>query len=153
MRKSSQINKKKFTPLLFCSVLVLQQAMLNAADASTITDGNGVAIEKHPYTGNYEISPDFFNGKVGFKKYQDMNLSKGDIMNFIFEAYKLEGDINNSNTYWDSINTFINLVQNQINLNGVVNAVVLLCLAHIAGDWASQYIGCPSGDDNRNVHH
>ena len=126
MRKSSQINKKNFTPLLFCSVLVLQQAMLNAADASTITDGNGVAIEKHPSTQKFEIRPDFYNGKVGFKKYQDMNLSKGDIMNFIFQAYKLDGNINGSQSYLNDVNTFINLVQNQINLNGVVNAVETL---------------------------
>ena len=114
---------------LFCSML----AVPTAADASVVTDGNGVAIDKHPQTGNYEISPDFFNGKVGFKKFQDLELSKGDIMNFIFQAYKLDGQIKydpntgavvgSSNTHWDSVDTFVNFVNSQININGTVNAL------------------------------
>ena len=66
MEKSTRIDKKKLAMSLFCSML----AVPTAADASVVTDGNGVAIDKHPQTGNYEISPDFFNGKVGFKKFR-----------------------------------------------------------------------------------
>ena len=128
MRKL-QTNKKRLAPLIVCSLLVLQQTA--AVAASNITDGEGAPIAKDPYSGHFEISPDAFHGDVGFKKFQDLKLDKGDIMNFIFEAYNLNGNIVNedgtitgsSETHWDTINTFVNLVQNGITINGIVNTL------------------------------
>lgn len=122
MRKS-QTDKKRLVPLILCSVLVLQQSFMNQANASNITDGNGVAIDKHPATGSYEIRPDAWNGKVGFKEFQDLQLSQGDILNFIFQAYyqKQEGTHTTSG-YWD-VDTFVNFINNRAEINGIVNAI------------------------------
>ena len=139
MRKSSQLNKKKLTPLLVCSVLVLQQSLVgNAAFASTITDASGNAIATDPIDSAavgkdvFNVRPDAFNGKYGFKQFKDLNLSEGDVLNFIYEAMQLEvaADGTHQHKYWD-IDTFVNLVQNGVSINGIVNT-----LANI-GDSAS----------------
>ncbi len=124
MRKL-QTNKKRLAPLIVCSLLVSSLGSItNNAEASTIVDGNGNTLKPNFQTGAYEIRPDIFNGDVGFKKFQEMNLSKGDIMNFIFQAYNMKelenGDVDINS--WD-IDTFVNLVRDQIQLNGIVNAV------------------------------
>ena len=126
MRKL-QTNKKRLAPLIVCSLLVSSLGSItNNAEASTIVDGNGNTLKPNFQTGAYEIRPDIFNGDVGFKKFQEMNLSKGDIMNFIFQAYNMDEVLDPSNNLdinsWD-IDTFVNLVRDQIQLNGIVNAV------------------------------
>ena len=124
MRKL-QTNKKRLAPLIVCSLLVSSLGSItNNAEASKIVDGGGNTLKPNFQTGAYEIRPDIFNGDVGFKKFQEMNLSKGDIMNFIFQAYNMKelenGDLDINS--WD-IDTFVNLVRDQININGIVNAV------------------------------
>ena len=114
-------NPKKLAPLIVCSLLV--SALGNAACASNITDGNGQAFTKDPYSGHFELRPDALKGDVGFKKFQDLQLSKGDILDFIFQAYNLEGNIDHSDSYIDNIKTFVNLVQNQIDIQGIVNTI------------------------------
>ena len=139
MRKSSQLNKKKLTPLLVCSVLVLQQSLVgNAAFASTITDASGNPIATDPIDSAnvgkdvFNVRPDAFNGKYGFKQFKDLNLSEGDVLNFIYEAMqqKVTDDGTHQHIFWD-IDTFVNLVQNGVSINGIVNT-----LANI-GDSAS----------------
>ena len=123
MRKS-QTDKKRFVPLILCSVLVLQQSLMNQAAASTITDGNGVPINKHP-GGNYEIRPDAWNGKVGFKEFQQLNLSEGDVMNFIFQWYNQEYGGDPAHNRGD-IDTFVNFINSRAEIKGVVNALTQL---------------------------
>ena len=124
MRKS-QTDKKRFVPLILCSVLVLQQSLMNQAAASTITDGNGVPINTHPGTGHYEIRPDAWNGKVGFKEFQQLNLSEGDVMNFIFQWYNQEYGGDPAHNRGD-IDTFVNFINSRAEIKGVVNALTQL---------------------------
>ena len=67
MRKS-QTDKKRFVPLILCSVLVLQQSLVNQAAASTVTDGNNVPINTHPTMIIYDENNGFFETlKIGEK--------------------------------------------------------------------------------------
>ena len=60
-------------------------------------------------TGNvYNIEAQKFSGQTQFRHYDKFNLSQGDIANLMFkEGYK----------------NFVNLVNNQININGLVNTM------------------------------
>ena len=119
-------DKKRLVPLILCSVLVLQQSFMNQANASNITDGNGNPINPHPGTGHYEIRPDAFNDKkVGFKEFQNLQLSEGDIMNFIFQWYNQEYGGDPAHNRGD-IDTFVNFVNNRVEINGIVNALTQL---------------------------
>ncbi len=117
--RGSKKTDKKLIPLILCSVLVLQQTFVNASFASEIIDGAGNAVIKHPGTHDYQIRPDLYNGKVGFKEFNKLDLSNGDVLNFIFQAYR--GSVPESQ-YWD-IDTFVNFVNSQINIKGVVNTL------------------------------
>lgn len=64
--------KKRLIPLILCSVLVLQQTCINTSFASVITNGSGGVIEPNS-TGRYEIRPELFNDKVGFREFKDLN--------------------------------------------------------------------------------
>ena len=122
MRNIRTNNKKRLISTILCSLFVLQQSLVYPAMASVIQDGAGNDIGKHPYTGNYEIRPDlynYYNGKVGFKEFQKLQLSEGDVLNFIFQAYN--GSVPESQ-YWD-IDTFVNFVNSQVNIQGIVNAL------------------------------
>lgn len=90
--------------LTFC--FFLQQSFclqVMATSISGVTGNNGV----------YDITPTAKNpaGDIGFRKYQNFDLSQGDIANLIFH---LQGQ---------DLSTFVNLVDNQINIQGIVNAV------------------------------
>ena len=90
--------------LTFC--FFLQQSFCLQVMATTITgiEGNN---------GIFNIDPSAINGDIGFRKYKDFDLSAGDIANLIFH----------SSTKGQDISTFINLVDNQINIQGIVNSV------------------------------
>ena len=79
---------------------MLQQTMalsVVASEISGFSQTNGV----------FNIDPTAKGDGIGFRQYQNFNLSKGDIANLNFA----------------DINTFVNLVDNQININGIVNSV------------------------------
>ena len=121
MRKL-QPNTRKLAPLIVCSLLV--SAIGNVADASTITDGKGQTINPIQ-DGHYMIRPDLFNDKVGFKEFQRLELSKGEILDFIFQAYNISGTEGGGGTdinRWD-VDTFVNFVSGQIKIDGIVNAL------------------------------
>lgn len=90
--------------LTFC--FFLQQSFCLQVMATTITgiEGNN---------GIFNIDPSAINGDIGFRKYKDFDLSAGDIANLIFH----------NSTKGQDISTFINLVDNQINIQGIVNSV------------------------------
>ena len=103
--------------------------------ASTITDASGHAL---PGTSNgtgttYNIAPDAFKDGVGYRKFQDMNLSQGDIMNFIFRYLQsgmgADGNTPVTSDNFVNVDKFVNFVKNQISINGVVNA-----LKQVGGD-------------------
>ena len=125
MRKL-QANNKRLVPLILCSVLVLQQSLANQASAGTVTDVNGNAIPTHPGTGAYELRPDAINkdALVGFKQFQNFKLSEGEIANFIFQALQHGRGPNGEQQHiFTDINTFVNFVQKQGEIKGIVNAV------------------------------
>ena len=68
-----------------------------ASEISGVTGNNGV----------FNINPENFSGNLGFRHYEKFNLSKGDIANLNYA----------------NIETFVNMVDNQVNINGVLNTV------------------------------
>ena len=113
---------RKTVAILLSSLFLLHQSMLYQALASTITDMNGNDIPK--IDGSYNIRPDAINGDIGFKEFKDLNLSQGDVLNFIFQWYQEYGAGTPNHVYKQGdIDTFVNLVSNQIQINGIVNAL------------------------------
>lgn len=96
-------NRKMVATALVISFLVQQSFMTSAlaSDISGVTGNNGV----------YNINPTDVIGGMGFRKYENFTLSKGDIANLIFKYGK------------DNVSQFVNLVDNTININGLVNTV------------------------------
>lgn len=81
-------------------VFMLQQTMALSVVASEISGFNQTS-------GVFNIDPTKVDGATGFRHYEKFNLSQGDIANLNFA----------------DINTFVNLVDNQINIDGIVNSV------------------------------
>lgn len=81
-------------------VFMLQQTMALSVVASEISGFNQAS-------GVFNIDPTKVDGATGFRHYEKFNLSQGDIANLNFA----------------DINTFVNLVDNQINIDGIVNSV------------------------------
>lgn len=81
---------------------MVQQTMgLSVFAASTIS---GVT---NGGSGSFNIDPITKNNGTGFRHYQDFNLGQGDVANLNFA----------------DINTFVNMVDNQVVINGIVNSV------------------------------
>ncbi len=98
----------KFVLSALTLCLVAQQSLYSGAHASMIT---GIAPE-HGSNGNiYNIDPSVLNGDIGFRLYEEFQLDKGDIANLIFKY----GEKN--------VEKFVNLVDNTININGIVNTM------------------------------
>lgn len=96
------MNKKQLIAATLVALLSVSAA--NATNISGVTGSNGV----------YNINPEQVNGDVGFRHYNDFTLSEGDIANLIFRAQN--GDQR-------ALETFINLVNNKIDINGIVNTM------------------------------
>ena len=95
--------RKMLAAALTVSFLMQQSVMLGAfaTDISGIQGNNGV----------YDILPSDKNGDIGFRKYQNFTLSEGDIANLIFKFGR------------ENVSKFVNLVDNTININGIVNTM------------------------------
>ena len=99
-----KINKRKLVASLLTVCFLAHQTMTLNVMASTITGVTG-------NNGVYDINPSAINGSTGFRQYKDFNLSEGDIANLIYKY----GERN--------VEKFVNLVDNQININGIVNTM------------------------------
>lgn len=97
------MNKKQLIIAAMATVL-----SVSAANATTITGIQG-------NNGIYNIDPAMVAGDVGYRKYTDFSLDNGHTANLIFQGIK-NGKIRD-------INSFINLVQNEINVQGIVNTM------------------------------
>lgn len=97
------MNKRRLVVAALAVALSVTSA--SASDITGITGVNGV----------FNINPDQINGDVGYRQYDNFNLSQGDIANLIFQGIK-NGSIRN-------IEAFVNLVQNKIDINGIVNSM------------------------------
>ncbi len=100
MNKSRK-NQRRIIASLLTGVFMLQQTMtlsVIATDITGVTGNNGV----------YNIDPTNVNGTTGFRQYTNFNLSEGDIANLLYN---------------NGIDTFVNLVDNRIRIDGIVNTL------------------------------
>ena len=79
----------------------LSVTSVNATDITGVTGSGGI----------FNIDPGKVNGDVGYRQYENFDLSKGDIANLIYKYGNRD------------LETFINLVDNQVNIQGIVNTM------------------------------
>lgn len=101
------MNKKTLILLAMAATL----AIPTSASASTITGVSGSS-------GVYNITPEFIgkDGGSGFRKYDDFTVSSGETANLMFDGFK-------KNDKDVSITSFINLVKNQVDIEGTLNTM------------------------------
>ncbi len=100
--KQKKLNKGRIAvSVLAVCLLATQSLQANATDITGVTGNNGI----------YNINPTDQHNGVGFRQYNNFNLSEGDIANLIFK-YGTE-----------NVSKFVNLVDNQVNINGIVNSM------------------------------
>ena len=116
MAKFSSRRKRVIVSILSFS-LIAQQSIVPAAIASVISGVGGVTGDSiiHGANGDtiFNIAPQYHNpsGDVGFRQYENFNLSEGDIANLIYKYGSQD------------ISSFVNFVQNKIDINGIVNTM------------------------------
>ena len=124
--KTLGINKKRVIAFFLSSLLIMQQSLTYQVLASTITDASGNQIQNGG--GNtWNIRPDAVNGKTGFKQFGKIDLTQGDVLNFIYNyiTQQQSGTGNDLTLKTDTFNidNFIALVNSGVNINGIVNAL------------------------------
>ena len=138
MKHKKTTNKRRVVASVLSLLMVMQQsALLQAMAATSITNANGQALSAD--NGMYNITPDMVNknARLGFRKFGQFTLDKGDVANFIFKWYNSQlaqnPDYNGSNspfvinTDTQDIDTFIAAVNSgQVNINGIINALSTL---------------------------
>ena len=125
----TKINTKRLTAFVLSALLVMQQSLAYQVLASEITDANNNLIPGQ--NGVYNVRPDAVNGATGFKQFGKIDLSDGDVLNFIYnylqqiEHVTWNGSAHDVDveTKMGDINTFIALVNQGVNINGIVNAL------------------------------
>ena len=106
-----KFSAKRIIAAFLCMLFLGQQTMFVPVLASDIT-----GVEGKPIAGGgeqFDINPQFNHGDTGFRHYDNFKLDQGDIANLIF-ALKNGGDISR----------FVNLVDTQIIINGIVNSIL-----------------------------
>ena len=98
--KKTNIEKKKIIASILCANMMLL-GMPVKTFASEISGVN-------PSGNTYNIEAAKVSGNTGFRHYDKFNLTQGDIANLIYK-----------NNY----SKFVNLVNNQININGLVQTI------------------------------
>lgn len=98
------MNKKQLIIAAMATVLSVSVANANST-ISGITNGG---------SGTFDINPEKVNGGVAYRAYNQFEVGSGDKANLI---YQWASDPNRD------INTFINLVQNGVNIEGALNTV------------------------------
>src|SRR5574344_379722 len=94
---------------MFIAASVLTLCLFGVQAKTMATDITGVSVGPDGHT--YNIDPSGYNSGVGYRKYQNFNLSEGDIANLIFKYGK------------ENVEKFVNLVDNTININGILNTM------------------------------
>ena len=128
--KTLGIKKKRVVAFMLSLLLIMQQSLTYQVVASEITSANGTPIKGEG--GVWNIRPDAANGDVGFKQFDKIDLSQGDILNFIYnymsqkEGYTWNGSTFGKDyveSYDNPINTFVALVNQGVKIDGIVNAL------------------------------
>ncbi len=101
------MNRKQLIIAAMATVLSVSAA----SAAVTSTNITGVSGSN----GVYNIDPLKANGSVGYRRYDNFDLKSGDIANLIYQFQK------NGNTR--DLDTFVNLVNSKINIDGIVNTL------------------------------
>lgn len=100
------MNKKQ----LFIATVAVALSVSSAFAVSDITGITGVA--GNGTSGSFDITPEKVNTNVGYRKYDNFTLGEGDIANLIYKYGTSK-----------EIETFVNLVQNGVNINGILNTM------------------------------
>ncbi len=101
-RKLMRTRKAKLVVSLLAVCLLAGNSLkANATDITGVVGNDGV----------FNIDPTQIHGDTGFRQYENFKLSEGDIANLIFKY----GEQN--------VSKFVNLVDNTININGLVNTM------------------------------
>ncbi len=108
MNRSGRNGKRILAATLIGAFMVQQMLFTTTMAASTITTTGGSGVTWNGNTATIDALNTAKGGSIGYNKYSDFNLGEGDIANLNFK---------------DGMNTFVNLVDKQININGVVNTV------------------------------
>ena len=112
MKLDTMKRQRRVIASLLTTFFLMQQSMVIPAMATEIGGTNLPGGWLQPgANGQYNIDPGSISGDTGFRQYDKFNLSEGDIANLIFKY----GNRN--------IETFVNLVQDRININGIVNSM------------------------------
>ena len=131
--KKTKFNRKRTIALILSMLLVMQQSFALQVLATEITNGDGSTIAPNGGDHTWNIRPDAVNGNNGFKQFGKIDLSQGDVLNFIYNYVKqTQGtptpngsggyDITVSDVH-GNIDTFIALVNSGVNIQGIVNAL------------------------------
>ena len=112
----TKTDRKRIVASALSLCFLMQQSLCFQAVASEIggdVPGMNTGITVRPgETGNiYDIKPSGGSGDIGFREYDHFNLTAGDIANLIM------------NFKGQDLSKFVNLVNDQININGIVNAL------------------------------
>jgi len=99
IKREKIMRNKKFIALATAFVLSVQAGL--ATNITGVSDINGV----------YNINPETHKGSIGFRHYENFYLSDGDVANLVMK-------LGNRN-----LGTFINLVDNKVNIQGLLNTV------------------------------
>lgn len=125
--KKKKINLNKFIALTLSFLFIMQQSLVYQVLASNITNGDGSVIAPNGGDHIWNVRPDAVNGATGFKQFGEINLSQGDILNFIYSYItQSQSGTGNDLTLTDkhgTIDTFVALVNNGVNIQGIVNAL------------------------------
>ena len=100
MTRRSRKNQRRVIASILTGMFIVQQTMTLTVCASEISGITGV-------NGVFNINPEHSSNGIGYRHYEKFNLSQGDIANL---------------NYAD-ISQFVNMVDSQININGIVNTV------------------------------
>ena len=145
MKKTNKTSKRRVIASVLSLLMVLQQSATYQAAASVITNVNDIPLKKDD--GVFNITPDMVNKatKTGFRKFNNFQLDKGDVANFIFRMYNTRAQNysadksgNTTNPYVETItdiDTFIAAVNSgKVKIDGIVNALTALPnRAHASG--------------------
>ena len=101
MTRRSRKNQRRVIASILTGMFIVQQTMTLTVCASEIS---GITSGGH---GTFNITPEKIDGSTGFRHYEKFNLDKGDIANLNYA----------------NIENFVNMVDNQININGIVNTM------------------------------
>lgn len=105
-------NKRAAALLLGLSMIVQQSVLVPSFASEFVPDtsaGMGGVVAPGASGNIYDINPGFVSGSTGFAHFDKFNLTAGDIANLIFQA--------------GGYDKFVNLVNNTVNINGILNTI------------------------------